>query len=105
MIKSANQQYKESGSEMPFKDWLQTQQQVGKLADHEKMFSADGETEEVKKEKPTLKKAKVDLAKWNYLAIVSVVSLIYGLIKVSNQSSNEGSGEVEMQPATPTTSE
>lgn len=42
-MKSANQMYKESGSDLPFKEWLQDQQQRGALADHhEKKFNADG---------------------------------------------------------------
>lgn len=42
-MKSANQMYKESGSDLPFKEWLQSQQQRGTLADHrEKKFNADG---------------------------------------------------------------
>jgi hypothetical protein len=77
MIKSANQQYKESGSNEPFKSWLLGQQKEGNLKDHETMLSADGETE------VTTKEVKVDLGKWNMLAVVSVVSLLYGLMKVS----------------------
>ena len=87
MIKSANQQYKESGSDLPFKKWLKGQQDKGQLKDHEGMFNADGETEA----KPqTTKRAKVDLGKWNMLAIISVASLIYGLMKVSNAGGSEG---------------
>jgi len=42
-MKSANQMYKESGSDLPFKEWLQNQQKRGTLADHqEKKFNADG---------------------------------------------------------------
>ena len=93
MIKSANQQYKESGSDKPFKVWLKNEQKKGKLKDHETMFSADGETET----KPTTtKKAKVDLGKWNMLAVVSVVSLIYGLIQVSNSGGMEGEPSMAM---------
>ena len=45
MIKSANQQYRESGSTLPFKEWLIKQQNNGNLKDHYQMFSADGENE------------------------------------------------------------
>jgi len=84
MIKSANQQYKESGSNEPFKSWLLGQQKEGNLKDHETMLSADGETEVTEASKPkTTKEVKVDLGKWNMLAVVSVVSLLYGLMKVS----------------------
>ena len=86
MIKSANQQYKESKSELSFKKWLQGEQNKGNLKDHETMFSADGETE-TKPKKKTTKRAKVDLGKWNMLAVLSVVSLIYGVMKVSNAGS------------------
>jgi hypothetical protein len=42
-MKSANQLYKESGSDLPFKEWLQTQQQRGRLANHrEQKLNADG---------------------------------------------------------------
>jgi len=42
-MKSANQMYKESGSELPFKEWLQAQQRRGALADHrEQKLNADG---------------------------------------------------------------
>jgi len=44
-MKSANKLYKESGSELPFKQWLQEQQEVGNLENHaEQKFSADGTT-------------------------------------------------------------
>ena len=93
-MKTANQKYKESKSELSFKDWLKNEQAEGKLKDHEAMFNADGEQE---KDKPvTTKSAKVDLGKWNMLAVVSVVSLIYGLMKVSNSGGMETEPSMEM---------
>ena len=92
-MKTANQLYKESNSELSFKDWLKNTQSEGKLKDHEAMFNADGKQEE----KPTTtKSAKVDLGKWNMLAVVSVVSLIYGLMKVSNSGGMEAEPSMEM---------
>ena len=45
-MKSANQIYKESGSTMPFKDWLNEQSKNGVMRDYstpsDKNFSADG---------------------------------------------------------------
>lgn len=40
---TANQQYKASGSKMPFKAWLKEQQRLGLIESHEaQMFYADG---------------------------------------------------------------
>ena len=94
-MKTANQLYKESKSELSFKDWLKAEQVEGNLKDHEAMFNADGKQEEEKKP-TTTKTAKVDLGKWNMLAVVSVVSLIYGLMKVSNSGGMEGEPSMEM---------
>jgi hypothetical protein len=90
MIKSANQQYRESGSKLPFKEWLINEQNSGKLKDHYQMFSADGDNEvktKPKKENKTTKEAVVDMGKWNMIGIVSVCVLVYGLFKVSKANS------------------
>ena len=42
MLKSANQLYKESKTELPFKQWLKKKQNEGVLENHEKMFNANG---------------------------------------------------------------
>ncbi len=42
MIKSANQRYKQSKSQLPFKEWLRIEQENGRLENHEKMFNASG---------------------------------------------------------------
>ena len=76
---TANQRYKESGSDMSFKEWLKTEQDKGVLADHEKMFNADGLDEP----KPTIKKAKNSMLGLNMLGIVALGSLVYGLRQVS----------------------
>ena len=75
---TANQKYKESGSNLSFKEWLKTEQKKGTLADHEKMFNADG-----LEKKPTLKKAKNNMLGLNLLGIVAFGSLVYGLSQVS----------------------
>tara|TARA_R100001244_G_C5171163_1_gene131677 strand:- start:5903 stop:6130 length:228 start_codon:yes stop_codon:yes gene_type:complete len=42
-MSSANQVYKQSGTELPFKEWLKREQLRGKLAVHEDQFyNADG---------------------------------------------------------------
>ena len=90
MSKSANQLYKASGSELTFKEWLLSEQKNGALADHEKMFNADGdevdELVEVKTKKPTTKKAKQSLLKNNFIGIVALGLIIYGLTKYSSQA-------------------
>ena len=85
--KSANQLYKESKSEPPFKKWLQEEQGNGVLADHEKMFNADGEElEDERIKKPTTKKAQSNLMRNNIIGIVAIGLIIYGLNKYSSQA-------------------
>ena len=90
MSKSANQLYKASGSELTFKQWPQAEQKNGALADHEKMFNADGdkvdEVVQVKTKKPTTKKAKQSLLKNNLIGIVALGLIIYGLTKYSSEA-------------------
>jgi len=93
MNKSANQLYKESESHLPFKEWLLNEQKNGALADHEKMFNANGEEIEedvidvVKKKKPTTKTAKSNLMRNNIIGILAIGLIIYGLNKYSSQAS------------------
>jgi len=89
MKKSANQLYKESKSEQPFKEWLHEEQQNGALADHEKMFNADGEEleDDIVIKKPTTKRAKSNLMRNNMIGIAAVGLIIYGLTKYSSQAS------------------
>lgn len=86
---TANQLYKESGSELSFKMWLKENQNKGILDNHEKMFNLmgieeDTETEEVTQTtetKPTMtnKKAKVNMGMLNIVGIVGLGVLLYGL--------------------------
>ena len=93
MNKSANQLYKESESHLPFKEWLLNEQKNGALADHEKMFNANGEEIEedvidvVKKKKPTTKTAKSNLMRNNIIGILAIGLIIYGLTQYSSQAS------------------
>ena len=77
---SANQLYKNSASELPFKEWLKTQQKVGVLDNHEKMFNANGNGNNTK---ITTKKAKQKNGMLNIIGLVSLGLLIYGLTKTS----------------------
>jgi len=100
-MKSANQLYKESKSEMPFKDWLKTQQEDGVLENHEKMFNANGdenledssnETNEVQEAEVVVKKTKsttsIKAKNKGILNLIGLISLgvfVYGLHKASQQ--------------------
>ena len=101
MKKSANQLYKESKSETPFKDWLKTQQADGILDNHEKMFNANGdenledsynETDEVQEAEVVVKKTKsttsIKAKNKGILNLIGLISLgvfVYGLHKASQQ--------------------
>tara|TARA_R110000787_G_scaffold106693_5_gene214509 strand:+ start:1348 stop:1611 length:264 start_codon:yes stop_codon:yes gene_type:complete len=81
---TANQIYKESKSELSFKDWLKTEQDNGVLADHQKMFNYDGEEEIEEEEKViTTKKAKSSMLGMNLFGVLALGSLVYGLTQVS----------------------
>ena len=82
MSKSANQLFKESKSDLSFKEWLQIEQEEGRLK--VSMANADGDSEVVKTI-PTTKQAKVSLGKWNLVGLIAVGCLIYGLMQVSKQ--------------------
>ena len=79
MIASANQLYRESNSDLPFKEWLKSQQKDGVLDTHEKMFNADGDGNK----KITTKKAKEKNGMLNLIGLISLGVLIYGLTKTS----------------------
>ena len=102
MRKSANQLYKESKSELPFKKWLKAEQQNGNLQDHEAMFNADGKTSIDKtedKEEKEIQEAEVVVKKnktttsiraknngiLNFIGLVSLGVLVYGLHKATQQ--------------------
>ena len=78
-MKSANQLYKESDTELPFKAWLNIQQKHGLLEKHEKMFNASGNNKSV----TTTKQAKKSLGMLNLIGIASLGLLIYGLTRTT----------------------
>ena len=80
MSKSANQLFRESKSDLSFKEWLQIEQEEGRLK--LTMSNADGDSEV---ETTTLKQAKVSVGKWNLVGLISVGLLIYGLMQVSKK--------------------
>ncbi len=79
MIVSANQLYKESKSELTFKEWLKEEQSKGVLENHDKMFNANGNGDST----ITTKKAKKKDGMLNIIGFVSLGILIYGLTKAS----------------------
>ena len=90
---TANQLYKESGSSLPFKEWLKQNQSKGLLDNHEKMFNlmgVDGDTEEevieqVKTKSITAKKAKTNMGILNIVGIIGIGILLYGLSNAKSE--------------------
>jgi len=90
---TANQLYKESGSSLPFKEWLKQNQSKGLLDNHEKMFNlmgVDGDTEEevieqVKPKSITTKKAKTNMGILNIVGIIGIGILLYGLSNAKSE--------------------
>ena len=88
---TANQKYKESGTELSFKDWLKEQQEDGSLSDHETMLNADGEEDVIVEEEvveppiTTTKKVKTSMGGWNMLGVVSLGVLLYGLSRAGKE--------------------
>lgn len=92
---SANKLYKESKSQLSFKDWLKETQQKGILQDHEKMYNlieSEGDYEDddedlpvtpKKPSKSTTQTAKTKLGMVNILGFVGLAVLIYGLSRTS----------------------
>jgi hypothetical protein len=92
---SANKLYKESRSQLSFKDWLKETQQKGILQNHEKMYNlieSEGEDEdeyddEIPSIKPvkksTTQTAKTKLGMVNLVGFVGLAVLIYGLSRTS----------------------
>lgn len=80
---SANQMYKQSNSELTFKEWLKENQSRGILDNHEKMYNLIDEAE---RENTTLttQQGTKKLGTINLLGIVAVVVLIYGLSRVTS---------------------
>jgi hypothetical protein len=94
---SANQLYKQSGSDKPFKVWLKENQDKGVLDNHEKMYNANGDEEEDNEEStssttptktptkkaPTTHQAKQKMGMLNIVGLVGVGLLLYGLTRAS----------------------
>lgn len=76
MIKSANQLYKESKSELPFKEWLRIEQDKGNLLNYEKMYNASGNNDETKFLSNT-KASTRNMA--NVVGLLSLGVLAYGI--------------------------
>ena len=73
---SANQKYKTSGSKVPFKIWLNNEQEKGNLVDNKTMLNASGIIE--KDETKYLTKKRI-----NTIGVISLVVLLYGLYSMS----------------------
>ncbi|WP_438964732.1 hypothetical protein [Winogradskyella sp.] len=90
---TANQLYKESGSSLPFKEWLKQNQNKGLLDNHEKMFNlmgVDGDTEEevieqVQPKPITTKKAKTNMGMLKIVGIIGLGILLYGLANAKSE--------------------
>jgi hypothetical protein len=94
---SANQLYKESKSNLPFKEWLKETQKKGILQNHEKMFNliesdndssdndsgSESESSIKKSTKTTTQDAKTKLGMVNLLGFVGLALVIYGLTRKS----------------------
>lgn len=83
---SANQLYKQSQSELPFKDWLKETQKKGILQNHENMYNMIEESVNngITKTTPTTtQSAKTKLGMTNILGFVGLALLIYGLTRTS----------------------
>jgi hypothetical protein len=77
MIKSANQQYKESKSQIPFKEWLSIEQDNGRLLSEEKMYNASGVNEEVKSSANSTKTGGMRMA--DIVGLISAGMFAYGV--------------------------
>lgn len=91
---SANQLYRQSKSQLSFKEWLKETQSKGILQDHEKMYNMiesegdsdtdeDSDTPTIKPTKKTTQTAKTKLGMVNILGFVGLAVLIYGLTRSS----------------------
>lgn len=79
---SANQMYKQSKSNLTFKEWLKDSQQKGLLENHEKMYNLIDEAE--RDTTLTTQQGTKKLGTINLIGIIGVVVLIYGLSKVTS---------------------
>ena len=85
---TANQAFKQSNTNLSFRDWLNEEQLKGNFLkeDHEVLFNASGE-EVLLKEKVSTLKSK--LVTNNFLGVIAVGILIYGIYLVTKNSSPE----------------
>lgn len=90
---SANKLYKQSKSQLSFKEWLKETQSKGILQDHEKMYNlieSEGDLDEededvpvIPSKKSTTQTAKTKLGMVNIIGFVGLAVLIYGLTRTS----------------------
>lgn len=80
---SANQMYKQSKSNLTFKEWLKDNQSKGILENHEKMYNMIDEAEKESTAMTTQQGTK-KLGTINLIGIIGIVVLIYGLSKVTS---------------------
>jgi hypothetical protein len=85
---TANQAFKQSNTNLSFRDWLNEEQLKGNFLkeDNEVLFNASGE-EVLLKEKVSSLKSKVVTN--NFLGVIAVGILIYGIYLVTKNSSPE----------------
>lgn len=84
---TANQAYKNSGSELSFRDWLNEEQLKGNfLTGTEELLNATGE-EVLLEEKSSTLKSKVVTN--NFIGVLAVGILIYGIYLVTKHSNPE----------------
>ncbi len=77
---TANQKYKNSGSNLTFKNWLKLEQTKGNLEKREPMLYADG----TKEKSITTKEFKKSDMMNNLVGLFGVSLLVYGLSKSNN---------------------
>ena len=87
---SANQLYKQSKSNLPFKEWLKETQKKGILKNHERMYNLieeGGTAQNTSSTRPktTTQDAKSKLGMANILGFVGLALLIYGLTRTSSE--------------------
>ena len=74
--------YKQSKSNLTFKEWLKDSQKKGLLENHEKMYNLIDEAE--RDTTLTTQQGTKKLGTINLIGIIGVVVLIYGLSKVTS---------------------
>lgn len=88
---TANQLYKESGSNLSFKEWLKETQNKGILDNHEEMFNLLGVDGSEEKENNTSTKTltrqqtKSSMGVLNMVGLIGLGVLLYGLATTKSQ--------------------